>query len=566
MSEPLGSTPREQYMLPGFDAAEARWQDDFQAKAGAAAARANRSGIPVKPLYTPADWDSDRYMAELGFPGAPPYTRGIHAAMYRGRNWATRQLCGLGLPADYRARLDALLAAGLTNVSIAPCNSFMRGLDADQVDPVLLGTCGVVINTLDDLATCLDGLDLAATSLNLGDNAPFSLSAMALAEAKRRGVPWASLAGTTNQSDYLSLYIANHMFFRVALPGARRLLTDHIQFMLANVPRWNPISVVGQHMQQAGASPAEAMAFTLCSAIQYADDLIARGEQPDHFLPRFSFFFDLSISFFEEIAKLRAGRRIWARIARDRLGAKDPRSHRFRFHGQTSGADLTRQQPLNNIARVAVQAMAGIFGGLQSLHTDSFDEAISSPTAKAARIAVATQSILREEADLTEVIDPLGGSYYVEALTDAMEAEIEAVIARIDAAGGMYAAAEQGLVQRMIGDSARRFQDQVESSARTVVGVNRYQVPDTEDDRPAPLERLSPGAVDGHLARLAAFKAARDKAVLDQGLDGIRAAAEDPDRNLYGAVVAAAEAGATHGEICAAARAALGDGLPLVLA
>jgi len=242
------------------------------------------------------------------------------------------------------------------------------------------------------------------------------------------------------------------MFFRIDLQGARRIIVDHIDFVNKNVPSWNPLSIVGQHMQQAGATPAEAMAFTLSSGIQYAEDCISAGMDPDQFLPRFTFFFDVSISFFEEVAKFRAGRRIWAKLCKERFGAKDPRSWRFKFHGQTSGVDLTRQQPLNNIARVTVQAMGGIFGGLQSLHTDGYDEVFSTPSAEAARIAVATQNILREEAHLTEVIDPLGGSYYVESLTDQMEQKINTIISMIDEAGGMYKAVEKGIVQRMIGE------------------------------------------------------------------------------------------------------------------
>ncbi len=313
--------------------------------------------------------------------------------------------------------------------------------------------------------TCLAGVDLAATSCAMNDPSPFTLLAFLLATAKRRGVAWSAITGTSNQSDYLSHYVANHMFFRIALPGARRILGDHIDFCNRHVPKWNPMSVVGQHMQQAGATPAEAMAFTLATALQNADDCVARGMDPDAFLPRFTFFFDISLSFFEEIARFRAGRRIWARLTRERYGAKDPRSWRFKFHAQTSGVDLTRQQPLNNIARVTVQAMAGILGGLQSLHTDAYDEALSCPTEFGARIAVATQNILREEAHLTDVIDPLGGSYYVETLTDQMEAEILRSMRMVEDAGGMYAAVAAGIVQQRIGESARRFQDEVESGA-----------------------------------------------------------------------------------------------------
>jgi methylmalonyl-CoA mutase N-terminal domain/subunit len=323
------------------------------------------------------------------------------------------------------------------------------------------------------------------------------------------------------------------------------------------------VSVVGQHMQQAGATPAEAMAFTLASAIQYAQDCVERGMEPDAFLPRFTFFFDISISFFEEIAKFRAGRRLWARITRERFRARDPRSWRFKFHGQTSGVDLTREQPLNNIARVAVQAMAGIFGGLQSLHTDSYDEALSCPTEQGARIAVNTQNVLREEAHLTDVIDPLGGSYYVEQLTDAMEAEIARIMDLIENAGGMYAACEQGLVQKMIGESARHFQQQVESGAQTVVGVNRYRAGESGEGRVAQ-PRPDRAAMDALLHAFRAWKAQRSEDAVRCALDGLAFAANDAAVNVFGTVVAAAEAGCTHGEICATLRRELGFGAPLV--
>ncbi|MFN3211281.1 MAG: methylmalonyl-CoA mutase family protein, partial [Roseovarius sp.] len=287
----------------------------------------------------------------------------------------------------------------------------------------------------------------------MNDPTPFTLFAFLLGVAKRRGVPFDKITGTANQSDYISHFVANHMFYRLSQPGARRVFVDHVKFCREHVPNWNPVSVVGQHMQQAGATPAETMGLTLSTAIQYADDCIEAGMDPDRILPRFTYFFDISISFFEEVAKFRAGRRIWARIARERYGAKDPRSWRFKFHGQTSGVDLTQQQPLNNIARVTAQAIAGIFGGLQSMHTDGFDEAMACPTEDAARIAVATQNILREEAHLCDVIDPLGGSYYVESLTNEMEEKILKVMDVIEDAGGMYKASDAGIVYRMIGKS-----------------------------------------------------------------------------------------------------------------
>jgi methylmalonyl-CoA mutase N-terminal domain/subunit len=372
-------------------------------------------------------------------------------------------------------------------------------------------------------------------------------------------VPYASITGTSNQSDYLSHYVAHHMFFRLALPGARRILTDHIEFCLTHVPRWNPMSVVGQHMQQAGATPAQAMAFTLATALQNADDCVARGMDPDAFLPRVTVFFDISLSFFEEVAKFRAGRRIWARLARERYGAKDPRSLRFKFHGQTSGVDLTRAQPLNNIARVTVQAMAGIFGGLQSLHTDAYDEVLSCPTEFGARIAVATQNILREEAHLTDVIDPLGGSYYVESLTDQMEAAILQHLALIEDAGGMYRAVESGLVQAQIGESARRFQDKVERGDQTVVGVNAYAVEEDSSARPA-LPAPDPARMRAHLAAFRDWKAARPAGAVQHALDGLARAAGDASANVFEHVVAAAEAGCTHGEICGTLRRELGFG------
>ncbi len=541
---------------------QVRWRQEYADQIGAAHAVRNRSGIEVKPLYTPSDWSGARYDEALGYPGQPPFTRGIYATMHRGRTWTQRQLIGLGTPEDYNARLTELLAHGTTAVSLIPCNSVFRGYDMDESPFDLLGTCGAVVNTWQHLDTALRGVDLAAVSAAMNDPSPFTLFAFLLVVAKKRGVDWAQLTGTSNQSDYLSHYVANHMFIRLALPGARRVLLDKIRFCNAHVPQWNPLSVVGQHMQQAGATPAEAMAFTLSSAIQYAEDCSAAGMAPDRFLPRFTFFFDISLSFFEEIAKFRAGRRIWARITRSRFGACDPRAWRFKFHAQTSGVDLTRQQPLNNIARVAVQAMAGIFGGLQSLHTDAYDEALSCPTEEGARIAVATQNILREEARLTDVIDPLGGSYYIETLTDEMEREIVRVMDIVEAAGGMYRAVEQGLVQKMIGDSAHRFQERIESGAQTVVGVNAYRVEEGAEAR-KPLVRPDAARMHAHVESFAAYKRGRSREKVHAALDGLARAAHDPQQNVFERVVQAVEADATHGEICACLRQELGFGQPL---
>ena len=541
-----------------------RWQREYDSQVSGT--RRNRSGLEIKPLYGPEDWDAQRHDAELGYPGQTPTTRGIHASMHRGRPWSPRLVVGYGLPEDYNARMRSLYDVGLTGLFLAPCNTHMRGYDPDEMERELVGTCGTLISTTDDMARCMGDLPIEKNSISLGDCAPYTLSSMLLGVAERRGIPWKSLSGTSNQSDYLSHYAALHMFFRVALSGQRRLLLDHIEWMGREVPRWNALSIVGQHMQQAGATPAQAMGLTISSAIQYAEDLRARGHDPDSFLPRFSFFFDISIAFFEEIAKFRAGRRVWNRLTRERFGARDPRSQRFRFHAQTSGADLTRQQPLNNIARVAVQAMAGIFGGLQSLHTDSYDEALGTPTVPAAQIAVASQNVLRDEAHLDDVIDPLGGSFYVESLTDEMEAEILSVIAKIDAAGGMYAAVEQGIVQAMIGDAAQAWQERLDSGRETLVGVNAYSVEDDASQRPRPLERLEPARLDGYLERLAAFKRERDAEAVRKARDALARACNSDDDNTFARVVEASKAGVTHGEICATVRAELGFGEPLVMA
>jgi methylmalonyl-CoA mutase N-terminal domain/subunit len=551
--------------LSQFERARGLWCSQVKADFGDVSNPKNRSGIETKPLYTPQDWDGARYIERLGFPGQAPMTRGIYATMHRGRTWTQRQLIGLGVPEDYNGRLKAILAHGGTAVSLIPCNSVYRGYDIDEVPPEILGTCGVTVNSVEDMQACLAGIPIGDISTSLNDPSPFTLLALELAVARRRDIAWERISGTSNQSDYLSHFVANHMFFRLALAGARRLLLDHIAFARRHLPRWNPLSVVGQHMQQAGATPAEAMGLTLSSAIQYAEDCFARGWKPDEVLPRFTFFFDISMSFFEEVAKFRAGRRVWADLTAKRFGAKHPHSWRLKFHGQTSGVDLTREQPLNNIARVSVQAMAGIFGGLQSLHTDAYDEVLSVPTEKAARVAIATQNILKQEAHLTDVIDPLGGSYYVEALTDAMEEKIRALITRIDGAGGMYAAVEAGIPQQICGDSALAFQEKVDAGIETVVGVNRHRAKAEEEEHEA-LRPPSRKRIEAQLRRLAHFKAYRSHGGVRRALDALARAAESRNENVFEKVVEAACAEVTHGEICACLRKIYGFGEPLIVA
>lgn len=524
----------------------------------------NRSGIAIEPLYTPEDLNSASFATRIGYPGAPPYTRGIYPTMHRGRTWSQRQLVGLGTPSEYNARVRKLLAAGATAISLLPCNSGFRGLDCDEVEPELLGTCGTVVNSIDHMDVCLSSVPIESVSTAMNDPSPFTLFAFLLGVARRRGIGWDRLTGTSNQSDYISHFVANHMFYRLSLEGARRVLLDHIEFCRQHVPNWNPVSVVGQHMQQAGATPAETMGLTLSTALQYAGDCIERGMDPDVVLPRFTFFFDISISFFEEIAKFRAGRRIWAKLSRERLGARDPKSWRFKFHGQTSGVDLTRQQPLNNIARVTTQAMAGIFAGLQSMHTDAYDEAIACPSERTARIAVATQNILREEAHLCDVIDPLGGSYFLERLTDQMEEKILEVIRRVDEAGGMYRAAESGIVQRMIGESSLAFQSEIERGNERIVGVNAYTV-DEADEPTVRVERPDGGSIAQFVEDFRNAKATRSEAAVKNAIDALARAAQDPQRNVYAQVVEAASIGVTHGEIVACLRRELGFGRPLIV-
>ncbi|MEM7207869.1 MAG: acyl-CoA mutase large subunit family protein [Pseudomonadota bacterium] len=545
--------------------ASGEWSEEYRQQIGANDKTVrNRSGIEIDPLYTPAgECDENEFLEQLGFPGQYPYTRGIYPTMHRGRTWSQRQLIGLGTPHDYNERVRTILDRGANAISLLPCNSGFRGNDCDEVPLPLLGTCGTVVNTVEHMDSALDGVPIDRISTAMNDPSPFTLLAFVLNVARRRGVGWDKISGTSNQSDYISHFVANHMFYRLSLPGSRRLLLDHIEFCRQHVPNWNPMSIVGQHMQQAGATPAETMAFTLSSALQYAEDCIGRGMDPDVILPRFTFFFDISISLFEEVAKFRAGRRIWAEIARERLGAKNPKSWRFKFHGQTSGADLTAQQPLNNISRVTAQAIAGILSGLQSMHTDAYDEAISCPTEDTAKIAVATQNILREEAHLCDVIDPLAGSYYVEQLTDAMDAKIRSIIDQIDTAGGMYKAVESGVVQAMIGESAMQWQDKVESGEEKIVGVNCYR--EDDDSHSVPPYRPDADRMVAHVESFKQFKAARSRPRVANGIDNLRRAANSKNDNVFAAVIDAAAEDCTHGEIIACLREELGFGRPLIV-
>ncbi len=543
----------------------ADWHEKYDAMIGTDKVVKNRSGIEIAPLYWPLDDPDGSYAEKLGFPGDDPMTRGIYPTMHRGRTWSQRQLIGLGRPVDFNARIKSILKSGASALSIIPCNSVYRGLDCDEVEPEILGTCGTILNTVEDMDISLKDIPIDEISIGLNDPNPFTMLAQMLVVAENRGISWDKITGTSNQSDYISHFVANHMFYRLSLPGARRVQMDTITWLAEHVPNWNALSIVGQHMQQAGATPAQAMGLTLSTAIQYANDCIERGMDPEKFLERFTFFFDISISFFEEVAKFRAGRRIWNNLVTERFGVTNPRAKRFKFHAQTSGLDLTRQQPLNNIARVTAQAMAGIFGGLQSMHTDGYDEVLSTPSEDSAKIAISTQNILKHEAHLCDVIDPLGGSYYVESLTYAMEEEILKVIVQIDEKGGMYKAVECGFVQEMIGASALEYQDQVDSGEQIVVGVNAFQ--ETEDASSRPILKRPPiEQMEEQIKRLKEVKVARDPDVLARALQDLRDTAKSTDANVFAAEMDAVRAGATLGEIVSVLRDELGFGMPLVVA
>jgi len=521
-----------------------------------------RSGIPIKPLYTSADLKDWEEARDLGFPCEYPYTRGVYPTMYRGRLWTRRLLIGLQTPQVFNERQREMLREGQTGINFIPCNTYMRGYDSDTVEPELVGRCGTAIDIFQDIGVALEGIPQDQVSVAWNDPGPFILVAMYIALAQKRGVPVEVLRGTSNQSDFISHYVACNMMFRFGLEGHLRMLLDHIRFCTQNMPKWQPLSVVGQHMQQAGATPLQALAFTLASGIFYVDQAIKAGLAVDSFAPRFSFFFDVSLDLFDEVAKFRAARRMWAKVMRERFGAKDPRSWVLRFHAQTSGTDVTQQQPLNNIVRATVQTLAAVLGGAQSIHTDSYDEAFWSPSEKARRVALMTSHVLAEETGVADVIDPLGGSYYMEHLTDEMEARAWKYIEEIDRRGGMLQAVKTGYIQGEIARASLDFQQEVDRGERVVVGVNKYQVPEAEESYPEQ-EKVPPELIEQHLQQLRAFKEGRDQARVREALRTLRAVAEGQG-NTFEEVIKAVQAGATQGEIVQELREVYGLGQPLI--
>ncbi|OLD24393.1 MAG: methylmalonyl-CoA mutase [Acidobacteria bacterium 13_1_40CM_3_55_6] len=505
----------------------------------------------VNRLYTQADiarLDVDR---DLSFPGHFPYTRGIHATGYRGKLWTMRQFAGFGTPEQTNARFKYLMREGQTGLSVAYDLPALMGYDADSpLSEGEVGKCGVAVSSLADMEALFDGIPLEDVTVSQTINAPASIFlAMYLVVAEKQGADWKKISGTL-QNDILKEYIAQKEWI-YPIRSAMKLVVDTFEFCTKDVPRYNPVSVSGYHIREAGATALQELAFTLRDGIEYVDWGVRAGLDIERFVPRISFFFNAHNDFFEEIAKYRAARRIWARVMRDHFGAKNERTMQLRFHTQTAGVSLTVQQPVNNIVRVAIQALAGVLGGTQSLHTDAYDEALALPTDKAALIALRTQQIIAEETGVANAVDPLGGSYFIEALTQKMEDGARAYFDRIDAMGGMVEAVEKGFPQREIQESAYQYQKALERGDQTIVGVNKYAMQDEPQEVPTLV--IDESVRSHQIERLEQTKARRDNGSVVKALDNLRKAAERAE-NTMPATIEAVRAYATLGEICSALR------------
>jgi methylmalonyl-CoA mutase N-terminal domain/subunit len=512
------------------------------------------SGEPIEPLYTERDVPADPD-GSIGLPGQFPFTRGVYPSMYRGRLWTMRQFAGFGGPEETNERFRYLLEHGQTGLSTAFDMPSLMGHDSDH--PLSLGEVGregVAVDTVVDMETLFGGIPLGEVTVSMTINAPAAIMlAFYVVAAERQGVP-AELLGGTIQTDILKEYIAQKEWC-FPIDPAMRLVTDMIEWSSANMPRWHPVSISGYHIREAGSTAAQELAFTLKDGLTYVEHAVARGLDVDDFAPRLSFFFNAQIDFFEEIAKYRAARRIWARELRDTYGSQDPKSLLMRFHTQTAGVSLTAQQPLNNIVRTAIEALAGVLGGTQSLHTNSYDEALALPTEEAVRIALRTQQIIAEETGVVNTVDPLGGSYFVEALTDRMEELCYEYFRKIDELGGMVQAVKQGFPQREIADASFALQQEIDSGRRIVVGVNAY----TEgDDGATPILRIDPALERRQVDRLQAVKADRNTESVETALTDLKAAACG-GRNLMPLLVEAGRLHASEGEIVHALQQVWGD-------
>jgi methylmalonyl-CoA mutase, N-terminal domain len=510
------------------------------------------SGEAVRPLYTEADLPDPE---QIGLPGEYPFTRGVYPSMYRGRLWTMRQFAGFGTAEVTNERFRYLLAHGQTGLSTAFDMPSLMGHDSDH--PLSLGEVGregVAVDTVDDMETLFGGIDLGAVSVSMTINAPAAIMlAFYVVAAERQGVPADRLAGTI-QADILKEYIAQKEWC-FPIDPAMRLLGDLIEWSTQNMPRWHPVSISGYHIREAGSTAAQELAFTLKDGLTYVEQAIERGLDVDDFAPRLSFFFNAQIDFFEEIAKYRAARRIWARELKETYGAKNPRSWLMRFHTQTAGVSLTAQQPLNNITRTAIEALAGVLGGTQSLHTNSYDEALALPTEDAVRIALRTQQVIAHETGVTNTIDPLGGSYFVEALTDRMEELAYDYFRRIDELGGMVEAVKRNFPQREIADASFELQTEIDAGRRIVVGVNDYVEGDGTE---TPTLRIDPALERKQIGRVQAVRAARDAAAVERALATLCETAAREDTNLMPVLVEAARVHVSEGEVVAALQGVFG--------
>ena len=512
------------------------------------------SGIEVPDVATPAD-KRVRYTAELGLPGEYPFTRGVQPTMYRGKLWTMRMFAGFGTPEQTNERFKYLLAEGQTGLSTAFDFPTLMGYDSDSPRSLgEVGMCGVAIDTLRDMEVLFDGIPLDKVTTSMTINGPaIVLLAFYIALADKRCISRKSIGGTV-QNDCLKEFIAQHAWLVPPRP-AMRIVTDMIEFCSREIPRWNTVSVSGYHIREAGATAAQELAFTIADGLAYVESCIERGLEVDEFAPRLSFFFDVHNDFFEEIAKFRAGRRMWARFLRERYGARKAESLKLRTHAQTAGVSLTAQQPYNNIVRVSLQALAAVLGGTQSLHTNSLDETYALPTEDAVTIALRTQQVIAHESGVANTIDPLGGSYYVEWLTDKIEAEALDYIRRIDDMGGMVVAVENGYPQREIAASAYRFQRELEDDQRVIVGVNKYVA---SAEKNIPTLKIDETVQRAQCENLAKVKAGRSKDAVEQALSAVRHAARS-SQNLMPPIIAAASAYCTEQEICDVLRDVMGS-------
>lgn len=529
-----------------FDMAKKTYKEDFSKSKKTEMNYTTVSGKEINPLYTPEDIENNSFTENIGFPGQYPYTRGIHSTGYRGKIWTMRQFAGFGSPEDTNERFKYLLANGQTGLSVAFDLPTLMGYDSDhELSKGEVGICGVAISSLQDMETLFDGIPLDKVSTSMTINSPAAMVfAFYLAVAKKQGVSFDKLRGTL-QNDILKEYIAQKEFIYPPEPSMR-IITDMIEFSTNEVSQFNPVSVSGYHIREAGSTAAQELAYTLADGFAYIEAAIERGMDVDLFAPRISFFFNSHLDFFEEIAKFRAARRIYAKRMKEKYGAKNPRSWWMRFHTQTAGCTLTAQQPENNIVRTAFQAMAAVLGGTQSLHTNSMDETLALPSEKAVKIALRTQQLLAYETGVTNTVDPLGGSYFVEALTDKMEEEVEQIFSEIDSLGGVVPAIDVGYFQKEIADAAYRYQLELDKNEKFVVGVNDFIEEDETID--IPILKISPEVEIKQREQLAKLKSTRNKNNVDECLNEIYEAAKN-GKNLMPIFIKAAENYVTLGEM-----------------